>query len=134
LLEGLNGCGKTALAAHLASKSEFSFVKLITPQSFVGYDSGSKVREIKKIFDDAYKSPLSLIILDDIERLMEYIRKGPHFSNVVLQALLVLIKQRPENPDRKLVILGTTAERYNLQDFGLISTFDRTLHIPNVVS
>jgi vesicle-fusing ATPase len=31
LLEGMNGCGKTALAAHLASKSEFSFVKLITP-------------------------------------------------------------------------------------------------------
>jgi vesicle-fusing ATPase len=84
LLEGDNGCGKTALAAHLASKSQFPYVKLITPENFVGFTEMGKVAAITKIFDDAYKSPLSLIILDDIERLIEYIHLGPRFSNVIL--------------------------------------------------
>lgn len=37
------------------------------------------------MFEDAYKSPLSIVILDDIERLLEYVAIGPRFSNAVLQ-------------------------------------------------
>jgi vesicle-fusing ATPase len=81
LLEGENGCGKTALSAKLALQSNFPFVKLISPEKFVGMSDYQKLQEIVKIFDDAYKSPLSLIILDDIERLIEFIHIGPRFSN-----------------------------------------------------
>jgi vesicle-fusing ATPase len=38
-----------------------------------------------QVFEDAYKSPLSIVILDDIERLLEYVAIGPRFSNAVLQ-------------------------------------------------
>lgn len=76
LLEGSNGCGKTALAARLALDSGFSFVKMITPENFVGYNTQGKIQAIVKVFEDAYKSPLSLIVLDDIERLIEYIPVG----------------------------------------------------------
>lgn len=31
------------------------------------------------------QSPLSVIVLDDIERLLEYVAIGPRFSNAVLQ-------------------------------------------------
>jgi vesicle-fusing ATPase len=95
LLEGEAGCGKTALAACAAMESEFSFVKLITRDNFVGMDSHAKVREMKKVFDDAYKSPLSLIILDDIERLISYVRMGNAYSNVVLDDLLTFLKKVP---------------------------------------
>jgi vesicle-fusing ATPase len=37
LLEGRSGCGKTALAAKLAIESKFPYVKMITPENFVGY-------------------------------------------------------------------------------------------------
>jgi vesicle-fusing ATPase len=43
LLEGANGCGKTALAAHLALNSGFSFVKMITPENYVGYSASGKI-------------------------------------------------------------------------------------------
>lgn len=43
LLEGEYGCGKTALSASLALKSEFPFVKLISPESFVGYSESGKI-------------------------------------------------------------------------------------------
>ena len=34
-----------------------------------------------QIFEDAYKSPLSTIVIDDIERLLEYAPLGPRFEH-----------------------------------------------------
>lgn len=39
------------------------------------------------------QSPQSIVILDDVERLVEYVAIGPRFSNTILQTLLVLIKK-----------------------------------------
>jgi vesicle-fusing ATPase len=124
LIEGTHGCGKTALAAHIAMNSNFPFIKLITPENFVGYSELAKISAIVKIFEDAYKSPLSLIVLDDIERLIEFIHIGPRFSNPILQALLVLIKKKPVNPDRKLFIIGTTSIKSILKEMELVDCFN----------
>lgn len=70
LIEGPLGSGKTSIAAHLAKQSDFPFVKLISPETLVGYSETSKAAKITKIFDDAHKSQLSFIILDDLERLI----------------------------------------------------------------
>lgn len=37
-----------------------------------------------KIFDNAYKSTLSCIMIDNIERIIEFIDMGPRFSNPIL--------------------------------------------------
>ena len=68
----------------MALESKFPYVQLISPEQFVGNSEYQKITKICKIFDDAYKSDLSLIILDDIERLIEYIHIGPRFSNTIL--------------------------------------------------
>jgi len=36
----------------------------------VGYSEMSKMNEINKIFNDSYKSPLSVIVIDSLERLL----------------------------------------------------------------
>ena len=63
------------------------------------------------MFEDAYKSPLSVILLDELERVLEYAAVGPHFSNVILQTLLVLLKRQPP-AGRRLLVVATTS---NLQ-------------------
>jgi len=42
-----------------------------------------------QVFADSYKSPLSIIFIDDIERIIEYTPVGSRFSNSVLQTLFV---------------------------------------------
>jgi vesicle-fusing ATPase len=85
---------------------------------------------IVKVFDDAYKSNLSLVILDDIERLIEFIHIGPRFSNMLLQALLVLIKKSPPTIDRKLMIIGTTSMKSIMQEMDLVACFNVCLNVP----
>lgn len=53
----------------------------------------SKAGYISRVFLDSYKSPLSIILIDDLERVIDFVRTGPRFSNTVLQTLLVLLKK-----------------------------------------
>lgn len=70
LLHGPPGSGKTALAATIAMGSEFPFIKLISPDSMVGYSEAAKMAAITKVFNDSNKSPFSVIVVDSIERLL----------------------------------------------------------------
>ncbi|KAJ6216948.1 hypothetical protein RDWZM_008105 [Blomia tropicalis] len=131
LLEGAPNSGKTALAAKLAIDSDFPFIKLCSPDDMVGYTETAKCMQIRKVFDDAYKSTLSCIVVDNIERLLDYGPIGPRYSNLVLQALMVLLKKEPP-PGKKLMVLCTSSCSDVLRDMGLLSTFTSVLHCPNL--
>ena len=132
LLEGESGCGKTALASYLALHSGFPYVKIISPESLVKYMESGKYTAIYNTFEDGYKSPYSIIILDNIEKLIEYIRIGPRFSNLLLQTISVYIKKLPPKKGKKMLIIGTTSSAAQLEELGLVECFDRKIHIPNL--
>ncbi|KAL1379892.1 hypothetical protein pipiens_014586 [Culex pipiens pipiens] len=125
LLEGPPNSGKTALAAQLAKMSDFPFVKVCTPDEMVGFTENAKCLQIRKYFDDAYRSTLSCILVDNIERLLDYGPIGPRYSNLTLQALLVLLKKQPPR-GKKLLILQV------LEDMEMLSAFTAVLHVPNL--
>ena len=133
LIEGRVGTGKTALASTLAMKSEFPYVKMVSPERMVGQSEAGKCSKIAKIFADSYKSPISLIVVDDIERLLEYVPLGPRFSNTILQTLMVLIKKAPP-VGHKLLVIGTTSNMSVIEQMDLISCFNATLTMPAVQS
>jgi len=131
LLSGKPGCGKSAFAAKLALDSGFPFIKMITPEDYVGYTETSRVSKITKIFEDAYKSRYSIIIVDDIERHLEYVPIGPRFSNIVLQALIVLFKKKPPN-GRKLLVIGTTSKQNVLKEMNFLTSCNAILEVPSI--
>ena len=132
LLEGESGCGKTALASYLALHSGFPYVKIISPESLVKYMESGKYTSIYNTFEDGYKSPYSIIILDNLEKLIEYIRIGPRFSNLLLQTLSVYIKKLPPKKGKKMLIIGTTSCVSQLEELGLVESFDRRIQVPNL--
>ncbi|XP_075702653.1 vesicle-fusing ATPase [Rhinoderma darwinii] len=131
LLEGPPHSGKTALSAKISEDSNFPFIKICSPDKMIGFSETAKCQAIKKIFDDAYKSQLSCVVVDDIERLLDYVPIGPRFSNLVLQALLVLLKKAPPQ-SRKLLIIGTTSRKDVLQEMEMLDAFSTTIHVPNI--
>ncbi|KAK4759756.1 hypothetical protein SAY87_022887 [Trapa incisa] len=131
LLEGPSGSGKTALAATVGIDSDFPYVKIVSAETMIGLHESTKCAQIVKVFEDAYKSPLSIIILDDIERLLEYIAIGPRFSNLISQTLLVLLKRLPPK-GKKLLVIGTTSEVSFLDSIGVCDAFSVAYNVPKL--
>jgi vesicle-fusing ATPase len=97
LLHGPPGSGKTALAAKIAMDSGFPFIKLVSPENMIGQNEMAKINYLNKVFTDAYKSPQNIVVVDNIERIIDWVPIGPRFSNLVLQTLMVLLTKQPPN-------------------------------------
>ncbi|KAH8361879.1 hypothetical protein KR200_006263 [Drosophila serrata] len=131
LIEGAPKSGKSAIAAHFAQKSDVPFVKLILPEDFLEASQPEKCRHIRELFEDACVSHDSIVILDDLERLLEYSALDRSYSNEVLQTLMVLLKKQPPRGHR-LHILCTSSRRDILEDLGMLSAFTSVIHVPNL--
>lgn len=70
LMHGVPGSGKTALAATIAMKSKFPFIKLVSAENMIGYTESAKIGYLNKVFSDSYKSPMSVVVVDSIERII----------------------------------------------------------------
>ncbi|KAA8523903.1 hypothetical protein F0562_010326 [Nyssa sinensis] len=128
---GPSGSGKTAMSATVGIDSDFPYVKIISAETMIGLSESTKCAQIVKVFEDAYKSPLSIIILDDIERLLEYVAIGPRFSNLISQTLLVLLKRLPPK-GKNVLVIGTTSEVSFLDSVGICDAFSVRFHVPTL--
>jgi vesicle-fusing ATPase len=132
LIHGEVGTGKSSLAGFTALASEFPYVKFISAASMVGYSELHKCNMLRKVFEDSYKSPLSVVVLDDIERLIELSQGGGRFSNTLLQTLLVLTKAQPPE-GKKLLVIGTTSLRSVLETLEVTRCFSAEIEAPLVL-
>ena len=129
LLSGPAGSGKSALAASIARAAGFPFAKRISGVSLLNKSDGERAAAVQRVFLDAYKSPASIVIIDDIERVIEFVGVGLRFSNPVLQTLLVLVKAPPP-PGHRLLLIGTTALPDMLESMEVTGSFQLQLQLP----
>ena len=64
-----------------AVSSNSPFVKLINAEDMIGKSEQYKVNFLVKSFDDANKSDNSILVIDDLERIMEFVEIGSRFNN-----------------------------------------------------
>ncbi|KAK3879166.1 hypothetical protein Pcinc_016244 [Petrolisthes cinctipes] len=131
LLEGAPAAGTSALAAHLAKNSDFPFIKVVNSFDMVGFMESSKCLRIKKIFDDAYRSEMSCIFMNDLEHLIGYSPIGPRYQSLVLDAMYSLLSTSPPQ-GRKLLIICSSKRRTVLEELGLLSAFTAVIRVPYI--
>ena len=121
LLEGRAHTGKTALAARTAVTSEFPFVRLLSADSMIGFSESAKCQAIQKVLD-SYKSPLSIVVIDDVERLIEYTPVGPRFSNTVLQTSVGPTEEGTRRRKQKVI---SDSDDVGIESSGGFATYGR---------
>jgi len=127
LLYGKSGSGTTTIAVDIAKKSSVPFIRIISPDLFIGKNYKSAL--FSEIISDASKSPKSILIIDNIERIIEYIGIGPRFNSDLLQCLLILLNKSIPS-ENKLMIIGTTSNKETLNHLDI--NFDFSVEIPEL--
>ncbi|KAG7791598.1 hypothetical protein KL910_001724 [Ogataea haglerorum] len=133
LLYGPPGSGKTALASYLGLKSKFPFIRIITADEMIGMSESAKVQFIDNTFRDAYKSPLNVLIVDDIEALIDFVPIGPRFSSVILRALMSRLKKSPPEGHR-LIVLATSSNHELLKSLDVLNCFNDEILVNNLTT
>lgn len=133
LIHGPPGSGKTALAASIALSSGFPFIRMISPKAMIGMTEANRIQYISNVFLDSYKSPLSVVVIDKIDAIMDWVPIGPRFSNALLQAFMVFLQDKPPN-NHKLMVLATTSRHNVLEQMDLLPNFNQEIHVPTVSS
>lgn len=68
LLYGEPGTGKTTLACQITQRSNIPYAKILSSEDLIGLTDYGKIKFISEVFTNAYRSPISLIVIDEIER------------------------------------------------------------------
>lgn len=128
LLEGSIGSGKSTIVSYIAKMSDYSMIKTITPDTYIGFTEYNKASAISEIFEESYRSKDCLIIIEDFERLVEYSKIGLRYSNQVLQCLLVYIRKKSKIDHSTTIIV--TSKCGIIADFDMFDVFTHKVKIP----
>lgn len=120
-ISGEPGTGLTSFAVSMAN-NRFDYIKVVNAKSMVGKSEDAVCQELRNVFEDAYRSRESAIIIDDIDSVIDFSPIGPRFANKIFQACLVFLKERPPR-GHKLAVFVTTCARSNLELIGMTSRY-----------
>jgi vesicle-fusing ATPase len=122
--------GKTKLVCQIAKDSNIACIKLITPEQLMNYTDKGKY--ILNVFDQCSKADSSIIILDNLERLIEWTSIGSRFNNNTLQVIMTLVRKQMQS-NRRMTIMLTVNKAEILGDLELAELLDDIHHITNSI-
>ena len=131
LICGSSFSGKTKFVANLAKTTGISCVKIINSEKMLR--AHNKKKFILDIFDLCSKATNSILILDGIEKIVEWLKIGPRFNNEVLQAISTILGTTLQL-DRKMTILCTSNDEKIMEQLELTNLFKYKYELENYIT
>lgn len=133
LVYGKSGSGKSAMVDYASANSNFSYIKKIGPGNLAGMTKQAKVFMIYESFENALRSEKSMIILEDIEYLIEFVYYNKYFNHAIHSEIVALLKKKVPS-GRKLMIIGTTSNLEWMKSLGLHFLFQEKFEVPDITT
>lgn len=98
---------KTSKSVLLAQKINYPYIKVISNNDMIGYSENHKTQYIKDIFNEAYNSSQSVIVIDNMDTIVEYYNGCGTMRMMfsLYNSLKTLLSKKPLKGDHKLVII-----------------------------
>ncbi len=129
LIQGDSYVGKTTMASQIAIQSGLNCIKFINSESLMNYPFKDAL--LYDIFEQAYRSDSSIIILDSIEKLIEYSKLGNVYNNKILQTIYTILSKIVES-NKKIVIILTSSNKTLMANLELINLCTYSYQISDV--
>jgi vesicle-fusing ATPase len=133
LIHGDYFVGKTTLACNIMKNSNIGCIKFINSEKLI--NSYSKDQTLYELFENGYKTEILGIILDSVEKIIEYSRLGNQYNNKILQVIYTILDKVIENNKSVYIILtSSNSELMDILDFTKICHNSYKLFDENEIS
>ncbi len=108
LIQGDTYVGKTTMACQIAKNCGLNCIKFISSETLMDYTFREK--QIYDIFEQGYKTESFVLVLDSVEKIIEYSKLGNVYNNKILQSIYTILSKIVEYP-KSIVIILTSSNR-----------------------
>jgi vesicle-fusing ATPase len=107
VIDGDTQTYKTSKSVLLAQKINYPYIKVISNNDMIGYSENSKTQYIKDIFNEAYSSSQSVIVIDNMDTIVEYYNNNGTMRMMfsLYNSLKTLLSKKPTKANHKLIII-----------------------------
>jgi vesicle-fusing ATPase len=130
LITGKSYIGKTKFVAHVAKQTNIPCIRIVTPDKLLKVSDKSLY--ITNVFSQCQKSESSILILDNMERIIEWSSMGSRFNNQILQTIMTLLRSQMKKKSR-MIVLCTSNKKEVLEDLELFDLFDNHYEYPTTI-
>ncbi len=110
--------GKTTMASNIAVNCELNCIKYVSSDKLLNY--ATKEQQLYDIFEQGYKTDSFILILDSIERIIEYSKLGNIYNNKILQVVYTLLNKIIDN-NKKVAIIMTSSNNNLMEQLEFFS-------------
>jgi len=126
-LWGVTKSGKTTMICDIAKNSGISNIRMVSLHNYL--KEHDKSGYIFEIYDQVIKTSKSILILDSLEILIEWVNLGRRFNTNLLNTIRSLLKEPVSN---KLCIFVICNSFDMLQELELSDMFDEIYEMPHL--
>jgi vesicle-fusing ATPase len=127
LISGDYYVGKTTLACQIAKHSGMNSIKFINSETLI--NCGFNENRIYDKFEQGYKSESFILVLDSVEKIIEYSKLGNTYNNKILHTIYALLNKIIAL-NKKVVIIMTSSNEalMNMLDLNTQCTYNYNLY------
>jgi vesicle-fusing ATPase len=130
IVHGDQYTGKTKLVAHAVKDSGVSCIKFVTPRDLISFVD--RCRYINQIYDQCCKTYESVLVIDNIERMIEWSSSGARYDNKMVQTILTILNANTD-PTKKITVIITANSMDVLEMFDIHKYADLSYKMPNTI-
>lgn len=131
LIQGDTYVGKTTLACQIAKNCGYNCVKFISSETLMNFTF--KEMQLFELFEQGCKSESFVLVLDCVEKLIEYSKLGNIYNNKVLQTIYTILAKIVD-PSKSIVVILTSSNRQLMSNIELLNICTYTYQLSDIAN
>ena len=131
LLQGDSYIGKTTMACQIAKNCGYNCVKFVNSENLINFNF--KETQLYELFQQGCRSDSFVLVLDCVEKLIEYSKLGNIYNNKILQTIYTILSKIVES-SKSIVVILTTSNKTLMSNIELINMCTYTYQLMDIAN
>ena len=118
LIQGDSYIGKTTMACQIAKNCGYNCVKFVSSEKLINFNF--KETQLYDLFEQGCRSESFVLVLDSVEKLIEYSKLGNIYNNKILQTIYTVLSKIIE-PTKSIVVILTSSNKTLMTNLELLN-------------